>query len=181
MIQHILLAVDDSPASMAATQVAIEMASRLDAEVYAATVIVNHAVDERLAAALDSRATLTRRRDQAAASVLRHVARLAARAGVPVRTLTLYGEPAPCLLKQAREWPADLVVMGHASRPGAGQHYVGAQTQHVLEFAEQPVLVVPATTAKPAWRTAKVPGQAPLSSLPDRGQPAEDQLGGTDR
>lgn len=147
MIRRILLAVDDSAASMAAAQVAIELAERLDAQVYAATVVVDHAVGERLAAALGGHGTLARRRDHAAAAVLHHVARLAAGAGVPVQTRALHGEPAQCLLEQAREWHADLVVMGHANRPGTGQHYVGPMTQHVLEFAERPVLVVPTVTA----------------------------------
>ena len=143
MIERILLAVHDSPASMVATEAAIEMAARFQAKVCAVTVVVDHGVGERLTAALAQPATLARRREQAATSILAHVTRLAASHGVPVQTRVRYGEPAARVLEEAHSWPADLLVMGHARRRGAGQPYVGPQTQHVLEFAEQPVLVVP--------------------------------------
>lgn len=44
----------------------------------------------------------------------------------------------------ARALPADLVVLGSAGRRGPGQPYIGHHTQHILEFAEWPVLTVPA-------------------------------------
>ncbi|HET8683969.1 MAG TPA: universal stress protein, partial [Micromonosporaceae bacterium] len=68
---------------------------------------------------------------------------LADRAGVPVETVQVDGEPAARVLAQARAWRADLVVLGRSDRPGVGEPYVGGHTRHVLEFAEQPVLVVP--------------------------------------
>ena len=54
-----------------------------------------------------------------------------------------YGEPAQEILQEARRWPADLVVIGRGPEPGVGGPYVGRETRIVLEYAEQPVLVVP--------------------------------------
>ncbi len=65
------------------------------------------------------------------------------RAGITVETLALEGQPARRILEQADEWPADLIVLGGAGRGRIGEPYVGAQVQHVLEFAQVPVLVVP--------------------------------------
>lgn len=76
-------------------------------------------------------------------AVLRHVDRLASQAGVPIETAQLSGEPAPRILYQARSWQADLIVVGRSGTAEPGQLYVGSQTQHVLEFAGTPVLVVP--------------------------------------
>ena len=47
------------------------------------------------------------------------------------------------VLEEARRWHADLVVVGKSARSASGDPYVGAVTRHVLEFCEQPVLVVP--------------------------------------
>ncbi|MBN9946213.1 universal stress protein, partial [Listeria monocytogenes] len=43
----------------------------------------------------------------------------------------------------AREWQADLVVLGKSSRSASGEPYIGARSRHVLEFADQPVVIVP--------------------------------------
>lgn len=138
MIRHILLAVDDSAASLAAARAAVEIAAATGAHVHVLHVLVN----SELAAALgphDGDRRLT-----GADALLAHVSRLAAAAGVSVRTECAAGEPARCVLDRARALPADLVVLGSAGRRGPGQPYIGHHTQHILEFAEWPVLTVPA-------------------------------------
>jgi len=75
--------------------------------------------------------------------VLRHVARLASEAVVPVETVQLAGEPAPAILEHARSWNADLIVVGRSGTAGPGQPYVGGETRHVLDFTGAPALVVP--------------------------------------
>jgi nucleotide-binding universal stress UspA family protein len=129
MIRHVLLAVDDSPASLSAARIAIELAAGWEASVRAVTVVRDHTVAEQVAAVLTSAepGRVELRRAQAAGSVLRHVARAAARAGVPVETLQLDGEPAACILEQARSWPADLIVLGRSDRGGTGRPYVGSR------------------------------------------------------
>jgi nucleotide-binding universal stress UspA family protein len=82
-------------------------------------------------------------RGASSAALLHHVVALAGRAGVPVETRRLEGHPAARILEAAREWSAGMVVIGRSGRTSSGPHYVGAQTRHVLEFSDVPVLVVP--------------------------------------
>jgi nucleotide-binding universal stress UspA family protein len=76
--------------------------------------------------------------------VLGYVAGLAGRAGVAVEVLTLHGQPARAILDQASDWRADVIVLGRSGVRHVGQPFVGSQVLHVLEFAEVPVVVVPA-------------------------------------
>jgi nucleotide-binding universal stress UspA family protein len=142
MIGRVLLAVDDSPAALAAIRAAVELCAATGARLRALTVIGDHHVTEPLGRGADA-ATVSVRQGRAAQAVLRHVERLCGRAGVAVETAALEGEAAPRVLDEARRWAADLIVLGRVGHGGPGQPYVGGQTRHVLEFADVPVLVVP--------------------------------------
>jgi nucleotide-binding universal stress UspA family protein len=139
MIRRILLAVDDSAASLAATCTAVEVAAATGATLHVLHVLVNSEVTMALRAAACTGVP----RPAAAESLLAHVARLATELGVPVETEHATGEPARCVLDHARSWRADLVVLGRANRRGPGEPYIGHHTQHILEFSESPVLTVP--------------------------------------
>jgi nucleotide-binding universal stress UspA family protein len=115
MIRRILLAIDDTPAALAAARVAN---------------------DDRVPPSSGNS-------ERAAASVLRYVAGMAQRAAVPVDEAQLVGEPAATILDEASTWSADLIVVGRAGSSGFGAPYIGGRTRHVLEFADVPVLVVP--------------------------------------
>jgi nucleotide-binding universal stress UspA family protein len=143
MITRILTAVDDSPAALTGARAAIELAGRLGARVRAVNVLRDGALGDTLVA-VSGDPGVGERRGVAAASVLDHVARLAQRSGVDLETCQLRGEPARRILAEAATWHADLVVVGRSNQQRrAGAPYVGGETAHVLEFAEQPVLVVP--------------------------------------
>ena len=85
------------------------------------------------------------RRSQAEPALLARVASLAGARGVAVETVLLGGSIGAVLLDAARDWGAELVVIGKSGRLVIGDPCVGSPTRHVLEFADQPVLVVPAT------------------------------------
>jgi len=141
-MKHILLAVDDSPAGLAAARVAVELATEWAGQLRAVHVLV----DGMLETALERGATapdVGARRDLGAQAVLKYVAQLAHRAGVPAETRVLAGEPARCILEQASAWPAELIVLGGAGRGRSAEPYLGSAIMRVLEFAEVPVLVVP--------------------------------------
>ena len=129
MMQRILLAVDDSAASLAAARVAVEIAAATRATIHVLHVLA----DREFAEALRAAACTGVPRPAAAESLVAQMARMASIAGVPVHTEHAAGEPAQCVLDHARSWPADLVVIGR------GNHH----TQRILEFAEWPVLTVP--------------------------------------
>ncbi len=141
-MRRILLAVDDSPAGLAAARVAVDAAVAWTGELRAVHVLVDGDV-QRALASRGGAAAVRGRRDLGAQAVLQHVTDLAVRAGITVETLALEGQPARRILEQADGWPADLIVLGGAGRGRIGEPYVGAQVQHVLEFAQVPVLVVP--------------------------------------
>jgi nucleotide-binding universal stress UspA family protein len=123
MMDRILVAVDDSAPSLAAARYAIELARA-------------HPAELRFTMALEPG------RDTDA--VLRHVQTLATNAGLVTTTATCNGAPAfDALLAEAQRWHADLIVMGRSDMRRPGMRYVGSQTEHVLEFTEIPVLVVP--------------------------------------
>ncbi len=141
----ILVAVDDSPAALAAVHAAVGVAAGTGACLRFVTVLG----DGELVRALASEASggrLEERRHRAAASLLRHVGTEATRAGVSSESAQLEGQPAALLLSEARDWGADLIVIGRSDMRGPGHAYVGTVTRHVLEFAEGPVLVVPRPT-----------------------------------
>lgn len=148
MITRILLAADDSPDSLAAARVAVDLAGTQHAQLRAVHVATDHVLDEALRTA-SSRPSIDTRRAQSAVTILARISNLAAQAGVEVETSLLAGDVVPTLLKAAREWGADLIIVGKSTRSASGEPYVGTKTRHLLEFSEQPVLVVPASRSRP--------------------------------
>jgi nucleotide-binding universal stress UspA family protein len=138
---RILVAVDDSPASLAAVHEAVALASLTGGLLRFVHVIADGELVRGLAR-LGRGEELDVTRSGASTSLLRHVEAEAHRAGVAAETVSLAGETAGLLLGQAQSWDADLVVMGRSDVSGAGRPYVGAVTREVLEFSEVPVLVV---------------------------------------
>lgn len=147
MIRRILVAVDDSPAALAAARLAVELAQAAQASLRAVAVVADHAITEQLRVSLGGDAGLAGRRVAAADAVLRHVTGLAERAAVPVETVQAEGETAAQVLAQSRAWPADLIVIGRPDPAAAGRPYLNSHIRHLLEFAERPVLVVPPAPA----------------------------------
>jgi nucleotide-binding universal stress UspA family protein len=142
VIERVLLAVDDSLDSLAAARLAIELAATWHLRLRAVHVSADHVLDTALEKA-GGQPAAHMRRTLAAATVLARVSALAQAAGVVVETELLSGDVGPAILEAVREWPADLVIVGKSARSASGSPYVGTQTRHVLEFADQPVLVVP--------------------------------------
>jgi nucleotide-binding universal stress UspA family protein len=138
----VLLAVDDSPAALAATRAAVALCAATGARLRVVTVVGDHHITEPLSHGADGQA-VTARRERAAQAVLRHAELLSGRSGVAVETAALEGDAAPRVLDEARRWSADIIVVALVSHHGPGQPYIGGQTRHVLEFADVPVLVVP--------------------------------------
>lgn len=137
MLNRILVAVDDSAPALAAARLAIELGHAPSTELNFVTVTeADHDPDV----------------------ILSHIASLAADAGLhPTFTAIRDGEhPFEMLLDAARDWGADLVVMGRSDKRRPGAPYVGSQTEHLLEFTDIPVLVVP--DRPPPTTAAKVTG-----------------------
>jgi nucleotide-binding universal stress UspA family protein len=146
-MRRVLVAVDDSPQAMAAAEVAVAWAAGWGADLKAVTVVPETwtlppgMIDRVGEAAAED---LRRRAMGSAVAVLARVAAMAERRGVRVTTEALTGEPAAKILAAARTWGADVVVIGRSHRrTSVATAYVGSQAQHVLEFSDRPVVVVP--------------------------------------
>lgn len=123
MINRILIAVNDSPPTMAAATFATELAGDQDADLH--LVAVSEQTDS-------------------AEQLLEHLTQVARKANVSVTsTVADGGHPFEVLLAIAHDWNADLIVMGRSDYRRPGVPYVGSQTEHLLEFTDIPVLVVP--------------------------------------
>lgn len=142
MTKRVLVAVDDSAASLAAARGAVELAADLHAGLLAVHVLTDGVVTEAIAAA-SGHPDLAARRDAAAASVLKHVVDLADRAEVHAQTAQVFGDVAASVLQEARRWSADLIVVGRSARHRAGEPVLSDDVQHIIEFATQPVVIMP--------------------------------------
>jgi nucleotide-binding universal stress UspA family protein len=143
-LHRVLVAVADTPASLAAARTAVALAGRLGAELRVVHVVTDGVVSALLAGARPTPGSPAARGSDVV-PVLGHVADLARRAGVAVSTVQHEGDVGRCVLDEARDWGADLIVVGRTTRHGAGDPFIGVEAQRVLEFSERPVLVVPAT------------------------------------
>ena len=137
----VLVAVHDSPAAFRAADVEIAVARSFGAELHALTVADPSRSGTGLGSGAESAA---RELERAAEASLRHIASRAAEAGVPMTAHRRAGQPAACILEEARVLGAALIVMAVVDHPRHPNPYVGAQTLRVLEFSGVPVLVVPA-------------------------------------
>jgi nucleotide-binding universal stress UspA family protein len=141
-MKHILLAVDDSPAGLAAARAAITLAAQTSAQLRAIQVLANGEVARELHERSETART-EERRERGSTAVLKYVTGLAERAGVDIECMSLWGQPARVILNQATSWAADVIVLGRAGHRHVGQPYIGSDVRHVLEFTTVPVLVVP--------------------------------------
>jgi len=129
MLNRMLVAVDDSIPALAAAKLAIAVAQTRPTELNFVTVAEPGANAD---------------------SILNHVATLAADAGIAATTTAIDGTQAfEALLAAAHQWRADVIIMGRSDVRRPGQAYVGSQTEHLLEFTQIPVLVVPEPSLPP--------------------------------
>jgi nucleotide-binding universal stress UspA family protein len=80
--------------------------------------------------------------------IVDHAVRELAQPGVVVERLLLHGRPASAIVDEAREWQADLVVVGHRGRGTIGSMVLGSVSAEVVDHAPCPVLVVRRATVQ---------------------------------
>jgi len=150
MIDRILVAVDDSAPALAAAEYGVRLAEELSAELLFVTV-ADRGGDPEV--------------------VLRHVTSVARAAGVPAtsRVVPDGQQPYEALLDAALAEDVDLVVMGRSDRRSSGRPYVGSQTEHLLEFAHVPVVVVPESAGPATGLDPSAAASAPPARIIRRG------------
>ena len=157
-INRVLLATNFRPSSVAATQLATQIANRNGAELQAVYVIGDYF--EQISAMFPEGglAALTRLRSYIGER-LSHLARGESR---KVTTHIAEGRPYEEIVRRAAQTDADLIVIGsavHSSLFG-GSSVLGSEVERVIRNAPCPVLCVPAArvvTPLPAFVTQPVP------------------------
>jgi nucleotide-binding universal stress UspA family protein len=151
---RLLVCVDRSAAALEAARLSVRLAGR-DGRVRMLSVLDEgdpaRAVGGRTRRPRPSDRSL----EQDVQAILRHVSAMAGERGTAVETALLHGDPLQTIIREARHWEPDLLLIGRTRRTGPGSPLVGSLAIHVIEFSEWPVVVVPAA---PATRTG---GAAP--------------------
>ncbi|VWX55785.1 Universal stress protein [Burkholderiales bacterium 8X] len=146
MFQKILVATDGSRLSKKAVQGALSLASQNGAEVVALTVVPRYPtsfLDGAMTYSPEEVARTERRWADDARTVLDGVAKAGEAMGVKVKTATISSDHvADALMRAAKRYKSDLIVMASHGRKGLKRLLLGSETQHVLTHCGLPVLVL---------------------------------------
>ncbi|MFW6318285.1 MAG: universal stress protein [Halorubrum sp.] len=135
MYDEILCPTDGSPGSDAAVEHARYLADLANARIHALFV-----VDETIAGA-DGWDVVVEREEERGERALDTVAAAGAERGVPVEKHLRRGRPHEEILDAARDYRADLIVMGTHGRTGVGRFLAaGSVAERVVRHSDPPVL-----------------------------------------
>jgi nucleotide-binding universal stress UspA family protein len=137
--RRLLVAVDAEPIAARAADVAIYLARSLGAEL-----ALIHAIDPSFGYAPESGVPAAELVKLAEEDGKRLLAAFRLRAAVepPPLEFVPVGKPAAEIVKAAREWPADVIVIGSHGRAGVKRALLGSVAEAVMRHAPCPVLVV---------------------------------------
>jgi universal stress protein A len=140
-IKKVLIAVDDSPSADLAADIGIELAKSLKAEL-----AFIHIFDPTTAPSGAWGLPADRITAMSEREARRLVARFCNRVPRPrrsrVRVFLESDNPASCIIDAAKNWPADLIVMGSHGRGTVKGMLLGSVSKKVLNGGPCPVLVV---------------------------------------
>jgi nucleotide-binding universal stress UspA family protein len=137
--RKVFIAVDDDPIAAYAAEVGMDLARTLDAQV-----ALIHAIDPSLIFAPETGIAadeLALRAEQDGTRLMADF-RARLRAGTHALQFIPQGPPGSEIVKAAREWEADLIVIGSHGRHGITRALVGSVAEAVMREASCPVLVV---------------------------------------
>lgn len=139
-VKRVLIAVDDSPVAARAGAVGSELARSLGAEL-AFIHVVDPSDDygpERGVPASDFIASAERDGKQLLGRFLERTGE-----GTPSPlAFSSVGKPSQEIVKAAKDWPADIIVVGSHGRGGVKRVVLGSVAEGVMRHAPCPVLVV---------------------------------------
>ena len=174
--KRILVPVDGSPTSNAGLREAIRLARGEGAALRLVHVADQHYVAmmgvDSAAAIEDLIAGVT----QAGRRILRNAERLVRKAGLEPSTVlleTLTGPAADLIVRQAKKWGADLIVIGTHGRRGARRLLMGSDAEQIVRTSPVPVLLVrsPGRIRKPAAAPARSDWPASIAVRTASGAP----------
>ncbi|MBV8196649.1 MAG: universal stress protein [Candidatus Eremiobacteraeota bacterium] len=143
MFKEILVAIDGSPPSDGALDLAIELARSLSASLTILHVIdpahVSTTIDAAAATAIDIE---LEELEEAGRGLLEEATARAKAAGLAETTTMLRdGMPAPTILDTAKRADIALIVLGTHARSGVARLFLGSTAEAVLRQSPVPVLV----------------------------------------
>ena len=144
MYEKILVAVDGSPTSLRGLDEAIKVANAMRGQLMLVHVVNELIISAEYVPSVYYEPILVSLRDSGA-KVLEQAVSVARRAGVTCEQKlieTLGGRAADEIVKQAQQWPADLIVLGTHGRRGLKRLAMGSDAELVLRQAPVPVLMV---------------------------------------
>jgi nucleotide-binding universal stress UspA family protein len=172
--KRILVPVDGSPTSNAGLREAIRLAKAQGASLQLVHVADQHYIAMMGLESATAMDELIASVTQAGKRVLRTAERFVRREGVDASAVlleTLTGPAADPIVRQAKKWSADLIVIGTHGRRGVRRLLMGSDAEQIVRTSPVPVLLVRAPgreakaarpskpRAKRASRTIEVPRQ----------------------
>jgi len=144
MYRKIMVPVDGSETSLSGVQEAIKIAQNLGSEIRVFHVLDEFVLDYSLGAGVYGGNLMDALRD-GGKKILEQAAAAVRKEGVAVSTALLEsigGPAADFIVAQAKEWGADLIVMGTHGRRGLARLAMGSDAEGVVREASVPVLLV---------------------------------------
>jgi nucleotide-binding universal stress UspA family protein len=148
---RVLLAIDDSRFSEAATQAVIAQDLPQGAEVK-----VLHVVDLTLPIPTSYAAGFRKESLKRGEELVRRTEQLLVKAGYKVLTAVEEGDPRAKIVDQAKRWNAGLVILGSHGRKGMEHFLMGSVSEAVARYAPCSVYIV------------RIPAQAPANLSDER-------------
>jgi nucleotide-binding universal stress UspA family protein len=166
MYSRILVPVDGSEASIGALNEAVQLAKEQGGELRLLHIVKAPMLDYGFSAADSSRQDVIAALSKIGKGILGNAETTVREQGLTPECLlieSVAGSAAAVILDQARQWPANLIVMG--SHPRGGPRAVGSDTAEVLSGSPIPVLLVRGIPG-PARKTERPAEHRPLDYAP---------------
>lgn len=140
---RLFVCLDNSMAALAAGRLALELAATYGGVVRAASVVGGEGGVVGLPGSPSLDPGAVARLQNGLRSTLQRFEAMGRERSVTVETDLLHGDPLREILRDARSWHPDLVLIGRTRRAGPGSPMLGSLAMQVVEFADWPVIVVP--------------------------------------
>lgn len=143
--RKILVPVDGSRTSKAGLREAIELAKGQGAKLQLVNVADQHYIALMGLESSTGMNAMMESTKQAGRSILKNAQAAARKAGVEANSVlleTLTGPAADPIIKQARKWGADLIVLGTHGRRGVRRLLMGSDAEQIVRYAPVPVMLV---------------------------------------
>jgi nucleotide-binding universal stress UspA family protein len=140
----ILFPIDESPFSILAAQTVIEQAKPQNAVVlvlHIMDVLANLSMYDSYGTAADIK-KIEEDREGHAGELVEQAAKAIRDAGLTVTSRVERGEPKSAIVEIAKEWRADLIVIGSHGRKGVDHFLLGGVSEAVARYASCSVLIV---------------------------------------